>query len=657
MFTKSSKAIIYGRHLDVAERMLDFDFLSDRGPSVAGFIDPSIHRTGWTKLFFWEKEILFPIYPSIAQIPDDTHIDTFINLASFRSSTEATWQALRSEKFAHIVIIAEGIPEREIREIIAYNNRTIVESWKLKVESLKTIELENLKTWKLENRILDTSNLIPVTWNLQRKTLILGPATAGAIVGGTLRMGNAWGSLENIVESRLYEQGSVGFVSKSGGMSNEMYRVISKRTDGIHTGIALGGDRFTGSVFADVILEYESNPEIRMIVILGEVGGRDELEVAELIQSGKIRKPVVAYVSGSFAESLNTEVQFGHAGAKANTKEESASYKNMALRNAWAHVPESYSDFGDLIASVFTTFIGSIDPSHFNNEEIIKKVSLLKHRHHTTFTSTISDERGDDVLYNKKPLTHYIKEWSIANVIGNLWLKRDLPDYALDFTNTVIILLADHGPAVSGATNTIITARAGKDILSSLVSWLMTIGPRFGGAIDGAAREFYYAVKTHESPVDFVSRMKQSGQPIPGIGHKVKSKFHPDGRCTLLREKVTSYKLQVTSSLEKSSTFNLQPSTYYWTHLSYALEVESITLEKKSNLILNVDGHIAAIFLDIFVSIGMGEEEIEMYIDAGLFNAFFILARSIGFIGHALDQKRLGEPLYRTNWDDIHLSE
>lgn len=117
-------------------------------------------------------------------------------------------------------------------------------------------------------------------------------------------------------------------------MSNEMYRVISKRTDGIHTGIALGGDRFTGSVFADVILEYESNPEIRMIVILGEVGGRDELEVAELIQSGKIRKPVVAYVSGSFAESLNTEVQFGHAGAKANTKEESASYKNMALRNA-----------------------------------------------------------------------------------------------------------------------------------------------------------------------------------------------------------------------------------------------------------------------------------------------------------------------------------
>ena len=53
-------------------------------------------------------------------------------------------------------------------------------------------------------------------------------------------MGNAGGSLENIIESRLYQKGSIGFVSKSGGMSNEMYRVISKRTDGIHTGIALG---------------------------------------------------------------------------------------------------------------------------------------------------------------------------------------------------------------------------------------------------------------------------------------------------------------------------------------------------------------------------------------------------------------------------------
>jgi ATP-citrate lyase alpha-subunit len=592
MFTQNSKAIIYGRHLDVAQRMLDFDYLSSRTPSVAGLIDPGSRRSGVTKLFFGGEEILVPIYPSFDSIPVDASIDTCINLASFRSATEATWEAIHSERFAHIVIIAEGIPERDIREIIAYN---------------------------------DTHANIRIIW----------PATAGAIVWSTLRMGNSGGSLDNIVASGLYRRWSVGFVSRSGGMSNEMFRVIGTRTDGIHTGIALGGDRFVCSTFRDIVLDYEIDPEIKMIVMLGEVGSRDELEIAELLIAGEITKPVVAYVSGSFAEALTTEVQFGHAWAKANADEEKASYKNNILREAGARVPESYADFGDLIASVAQELW--IDNCElWIDTEIQKKLQLIATRKSTRFTSTISDERGEDVLYNGRPLTEYIGDASIAKVIGALWLKRDLPQYALDYINTIIILLADHGPAVSGATNTIVTARAGKDILSSLVSGLLTIGPRFGGAIDGAARTWYESAQ-NETPEDLISRMKKSGNPIQGIGHKVKSKFNPDGRCDILK--------QLAKNIPSS------------VHLDYALSVERLTLEKKANLILNVDGHIAASMLDIFVSIGMSPAEIEVYIDAGIFNAFFILARSIGFIGHALDQKRLGEPLYRTAWEDIHYGE
>jgi ATP-citrate lyase alpha-subunit len=74
---------------------------------------------------------------------------------------------------------------------------------------------------------------------------------------------------------------------------------------------------------------------------------------------------------------------------------------------------------------------------------------------------------------------------------------------------------------------------------------------------------------------------------------------------------------------------------------------------KKPNLILNVDGHIAAMLLDMMASMKMWSDEIQTYIDADLFNALFVLARSIGFIGHHIDQKRLGEGLYRTPWDDI----
>lgn len=88
------------------------------------------------------------------------------------------------------------------------------------------------------------------------------------------------------------------------------------------------------STFRDIVLEYESNPEIKMMVLLGEVGSRDELEVVELLKNKSITKPIVAYVSGTFAEKLNTEVQFGHAGAKANADEEKASFKNQALKQA-----------------------------------------------------------------------------------------------------------------------------------------------------------------------------------------------------------------------------------------------------------------------------------------------------------------------------------
>lgn len=72
----------------------------------------------------------------------------------------------------------------------------------------------------------------------------------------------------------------------------------------------------------------------------------------------------------------------------------------------------------------------------------------------------------------------------------------------------MLILTADHGPAVSGAHNTIVTARAGKDLISSLCSGLLTIGPRFGGAIDGAAAMFSAAVDEGLTPQEFIDKMR-----------------------------------------------------------------------------------------------------------------------------------------------------
>lgn len=86
----------------------------------------------------------------------------------------------------------------------------------------------------------------------------------------------------------------------------------------------------------------------------------------------------------------------------------------------------------------------------------------------------------------------------------------------------------------------------------------------------------------------------------------------------------------------------------------YALEVEKITTAKKPNLILNVDGAIAILFVDILRHSGMfTKQEAEETIEIGSLNGLFVLGRSIGFIGHYLDQSRLKQGLYRHPWDDI----
>lgn len=53
-----------------------------------------------------------------------------------------------------------------------------------------------------------------------------------------------------------------------------------------------------------------------MIVVLGELGGRDEYSLVEALKQGKINKPVVAWVSGTCATLFKSEVQFGHAVSK-----------------------------------------------------------------------------------------------------------------------------------------------------------------------------------------------------------------------------------------------------------------------------------------------------------------------------------------------------
>jgi ATP citrate (pro-S)-lyase len=599
-FTKETEAIFYNLKALPIQQMLDFDFLCGRKLSVVAIVHPG--KKGAHKAFFGQKEILIPIYGSLTEaIKKNEKAEVLINFASHRSAYQATKEALEYPSLKTTVIVAEGIPERQTKELIALAKKN--------------------------------------------NKLIIGPSTVGGISAGNFRIaGYAGGKIENVIRAKLYRPGSVGLVSKSGGMMNELFNIISRTTDGVKEGIAIGGDLFPGSTLLDHLLRFEADPEIKLLVALGELGGKQEYDIIQAKKSGKLTKPLIMWVPGTCAAIFPWEVQFGHAGAKAGDAEESAQAKNQALREAGIIVPESFEQLENTIQQTFKTLVNGKISMQMPTEETPKTVPLdyseaFKQglvRKATNITSTISSDLGEEPTYGAIPISKVIEEnYSLGSLLALLWFKKKLPDYFTQFLEKCILLTADHGPAVSGAHNAIIAARAGKDVVSSLCSGLLTIGPRFGGAIDDAGRYFKEAVNQNKTPEKFIEEMKQQGIPIPGIGHRVKSIRNPDKRVELLKEFARK---------------NFPTTTY----LDYALQVEKITTKKAENLILNVDGCIAALFLDALESSQeFSKEEIKEIIEIGYMNGLFALSRSIGIIGHVLDQKRLKEGLYRHPTEDI----
>ena len=598
LFDRDTQAVVYGMQQDAIQRMLDFDYICRREkPSVAAIVNPT--RDGWHKCFFGSEETLIPMYRTLDQVTKKhPNADVMVNFASFRSAYPTTKEALETETLRTIAVIAEGIPEQYAREL--------------------AILAKKEGKW------------------------IIGPATVGGIAAGAFRIGNTAGALDNIIESRLYRAGHVAYVTKSGGLSNELNSIIALNTDGVREGIAIGGDRYPGSTFIDHILRYEANPEIKMIVMLGEVGGTDEYDVVEALQAKKITKPLVAWNIGTCAKVFPAEVQFGHAGARAGNVRQTADAKNRALSEAGAVVPDSFEDFDGKIKETFDSLVaeGRVPPVTEvtfppvpQDYRVAKKAGLV--RRDANFICTISDDRGDEPTYAGIPISQVIeKGYTIGEVISLLWFKRLLPKWATRYMEMIIKVSADHGPAVSGAHNAIVTARAGKDVISSLVSGLLTIGPRFAGAIDDAARYFKKACDAGTAPETFVDEMKKQGITVPGIGHRIKNLDNPDKRVELL----------------KNYAFNHFPKT---TYLDYALAVEKVTTQKKNTLILNVDGCVGVTFLDLLNASGsFSPAEIEEMVEIGYLNALFALARCIGIIGHIFDQKRMKAGLYRHPWDD-----
>ena len=573
--------IFIGHNSTIIQRILDYEYyIGKEKGSVLGVYDPYSKKDTY-KNYFWGRQkikILITSNISALAIPEQSTVAVY-NYLSIRSCVQATKKFADIPAFKMFYIIAEGLPEATTLELADYLN--------------------------------------------SRGKTLLGPSSVGAIKSGIngRRVGSVGGLMDNIQRCNLATEGYVAIITKSGGLLNEMINYVERLGLVVGEAVSIGGDRYHGIRFIDLVNYYMADDKIRLIIMVGESGGIEELEATQIHQI----KPVIAWCSGTSNDKFEKKIEFGHAGSSSLSTYEDASYKNYFMRKSGFIVPETFEQIGRYIQKYKRATektdgrIVPVDLSEAISNGLVRNVP--------NFSSGITDERND-LKYRSDPIDQIIeKDNSLGYTIGLIWLNIRLDNWASKFIEKILVIMADHGPAVSGAQTTIITARAGKNITESVASGILTIGPRFGGAIEDAGKDFYEAYKSKEKPADFVERMKTSGKYVMGIGHRIKSKFNPDKRVEVIKKYVES-------------------SFPEWNVLRYATEVERITLEKKSNLILNVDGAIGACLIDLLLHYKVDVSKVHVL------NGFFILARTIGFIGHYQEQKIQNNGLYRANdWD------
>jgi len=174
---------------------------------------------------------------------------------------------------------------------------------------------------------------------------IIGPSSVGVLSVGTGKLGSIGGA----EETRMYSKGNVGIISKSGGMCAETALILTQEGLGQSTVVGIGGDVIIGSSFTDILKLFEEDKETEVVVIYGETGGLYEEQVVQMIKRKELTKPVVAFVSGKFIESIEKSLSFGHAGAIIEYGIGKADNKKKILKQAGVLVADYHDEVPALV--------------------------------------------------------------------------------------------------------------------------------------------------------------------------------------------------------------------------------------------------------------------------------------------------------------------
>jgi succinyl-CoA synthetase alpha subunit len=175
---------------------------------------------------------------------------------------------------------------------------------------------------------------------------IIGPNCLGIIVPEVIKMGGIGGPAKDAAKS--YTPGSVGVISRSGGMTTEMSSTLTAAGLGQSTAVSIGGDAIIGSTYAELMPLFDADEQTEAIVIYTEPGGRMEAELARYVTESGSRLPIVAFMAGRFMDEM-PGMSFGHAGTIVEGKEDTATEKIARLAEAGIVVAEEISAIPEIV--------------------------------------------------------------------------------------------------------------------------------------------------------------------------------------------------------------------------------------------------------------------------------------------------------------------
>ena len=238
-----------------------------------------------------------PIYATVKEAKEATGATVSVIYVPPAGAAAAIWEAVEAD-LDLVICITEGIPVRDMLEV---RNRMRAEN---------------------------------------KKTLLLGPNCPGLITPDELKIG--------IMPGHISKKGRIGVVSRSGTLTYEAVAQLTELGLGQSTAVGIGGDPINGLKHIDVLKLFNDDPDTDAVVMIGEIGGPDEVEAARWAKDN-MKKPVVGFIAGVTAPAGK---RMGHAGALISGGDDTADAKLKIMEECGIRTTRDPSEMGRLLKSV-----------------------------------------------------------------------------------------------------------------------------------------------------------------------------------------------------------------------------------------------------------------------------------------------------------------